>query len=110
MPDARGVHNTFFTLNPAFLASRVADVLRIRTRFRDRGRRADPRRRYDSPDKLVGGSPYEKIFQDQDTVIVLYDIPAGRPIPAYQRLLLERSCRRVVKTHPAGSSPEEGMR
>ena len=33
---------------------------------------------YDSPDKLVGGSPYEKIFQDQDTVIMLYDIPPAR--------------------------------
>jgi hypothetical protein len=30
---------------------------------------------YDSPDKLLGGSPYEKIFQDQDSLIVLYDIP-----------------------------------
>ena len=36
---------------------------------------------YDSPDKFVGGSPYEKIFQDQDTVIVLYDIPAGARFP-----------------------------
>ncbi|MCC6415581.1 MAG: hypothetical protein IT582_06705 [Opitutaceae bacterium] len=32
---------------------------------------------YDSPDKIVGTSPYEKVFQDHDTVIALYDIPAG---------------------------------
>lgn len=32
---------------------------------------------YDSPDKIVGTSPYEKVFQDRDTVIALYDIPAG---------------------------------
>ena len=54
---------------------------------------------YDSPDKFVGGSPYEQIFQDQDTVIVLYDIPAGDPLPAHQRLLLQgprRSARRPV--------------
>jgi hypothetical protein len=36
---------------------------------------------YDSPDKLVGGSPYEQIFQDQDSVIVLYDIPAETRFP-----------------------------
>jgi hypothetical protein len=29
----------------------------------------------------VGGSPYEKIFQDQDTVIVLYDIAPGARFP-----------------------------
>ena len=36
---------------------------------------------YDSPDKLVGGSPYEQIFQDRDSVIVLYDIPPGTRFP-----------------------------
>src|SRR5207248_2827553 len=36
---------------------------------------------YDSPDKFVGGSPYEKIFQDQDSVIVLYDIPPETRFP-----------------------------
>ena len=36
---------------------------------------------YDSPDKFVGGSPYEQIFQDQDSVIVLYDIPAETRFP-----------------------------
>jgi hypothetical protein len=36
---------------------------------------------YDSPDKFVGGSPYEKIFQDQDTVIALYDIPRDTRFP-----------------------------
>ncbi len=32
---------------------------------------------YDSPDKIVGTSPYEKVFQNHDTVIALYNIPAG---------------------------------
>lgn len=32
---------------------------------------------YDFPDKLVGCSPYEKVFQDLDTVVALYDIPPG---------------------------------
>ncbi len=36
---------------------------------------------YDSPDKLLGGSPFERIVQDQDTVIALYDIPVGEKFP-----------------------------
>jgi len=32
---------------------------------------------YDSPDKVIGSSPYEQVVQDLDTVIALYDIPAG---------------------------------
>src|SRR5439155_17147814 len=34
-----------------------------------------------SPDKFVGGSPYEKILQDQDALIVLDDIPPGTRFP-----------------------------
>jgi hypothetical protein len=36
---------------------------------------------YDSPDKLLGGSPYEKVFQDQDSLIALYDIPRESRFP-----------------------------
>jgi hypothetical protein len=32
---------------------------------------------YVSEDKLLGGSPYEQIFQQDDTVVVLTDVPAG---------------------------------
>ncbi|MCF7689484.1 MAG: hypothetical protein K9M98_10590 [Cephaloticoccus sp.] len=36
---------------------------------------------YDTPDKLVGCSPYEKVFQDLDTVVALYDIAPGERFP-----------------------------
>jgi hypothetical protein len=36
---------------------------------------------YDSPDKVMGSSPYEQVFQDLDTVIALYDIPPGTRFP-----------------------------
>jgi len=36
---------------------------------------------YDSPDKVIGSSPYEQVVQDLDTVIALYDIPAGTRFP-----------------------------
>jgi hypothetical protein len=32
---------------------------------------------YNSPYKWTGGSPYERTFQHENTLIVLYDIPAG---------------------------------
>lgn len=32
---------------------------------------------YNNPDKWTGGSPFERTFQDKNTLIVLYDIPPG---------------------------------
>jgi hypothetical protein len=32
---------------------------------------------YNNPDKWTGGSPFERTFQQKNTLIVLYDIPAG---------------------------------
>ena len=80
VPDARGVQNTFLTLNPH------SSLHELQTYFvfgPDFGTEAVVRSKksYDSPDKFVGGSPYEKIFQDQDTVIALYDIPEGSRFP-----------------------------
>jgi hypothetical protein len=73
VPDPRGVENTFFTLNPH------SSVRELQTYFvfKPDGAIEDvvrSKHSYDSPDKFVGGSPYEQIFQDQDTIIVLYDI------------------------------------
>ncbi len=79
-PGGRGVHNTFFALNPhsslrelqTFFVfapdSGIEDVVRSK-------------KMYDSPDKFSGGSPYEKIVQDQDTLIALYNIAEGARFP-----------------------------
>jgi hypothetical protein len=80
VPDPRGVHNTLFTLHP------YSSLRELQTYFTfppDQGvaEVVSSKKSYDSPDKLVGGSPYEQIFQDQDTVIVLYDIPEGTRFP-----------------------------
>jgi hypothetical protein len=42
---------------------------------------AKSKKTYDSPDKLLGGSPYESIVQDHDTVITLYDIAPETRFP-----------------------------
>jgi hypothetical protein len=79
-PDLRGIHNTFFTMHP------YSSIRELQTYFTfgpdgavDEVVKSKPT--YDSPDKILGGSPYEKIFQDQDTVIALYDIPPGIRFP-----------------------------
>ncbi len=80
VPDGRGVQNTFFLLNPhssmrelqtyfVFTPdAAIEDVVRSK-KF------------YDSPDKFTGGSPYEQIFQNQDTVISLYNVPEESRFP-----------------------------
>ncbi len=80
VPDPRGVQNTFFTLHP------YSSLHELQTYFTfppDQGiaEVVSSKKSYDSADKLVGGSPYEQIFQDQDSVIVLYDIPPGTRFP-----------------------------
>jgi hypothetical protein len=80
VPDPRGVHNTLFTLHP------YSGLLELQTYFTFPSDSATEvvyrsKKSYDSPDKLLGGSPYEQIFQDRDTVIVLYDIAPGARFP-----------------------------
>lgn len=41
---------------------------------------------YDSPDKLEGGSPYERIYQHESTLIALYSIPENNRFPHIQTL------------------------
>jgi hypothetical protein len=80
MPDPRGAHNTLFTAHP------YSGMLELQAYFTfapDPGPEIVYRSKksYDSPDKLLGGSPYEQIFQDRDTVVVLYDIAPGTRFP-----------------------------
>jgi hypothetical protein len=80
VPDPRGVQNTLFTVNPH------SSLRELQTYFTFPADYAvaevvSSKKSYDSPDKFVGGSPYEQIFQDHDAVIVLYGIPPGSRFP-----------------------------
>src|SRR5215472_3035060 len=80
VPDPRGVQNTLLTLHP------YSSLQELQTYFVFNSDSAvegviKSKKTYDSPDKFLGGSPYEKIVQDQDTVITLYDIPPGTRFP-----------------------------
>jgi hypothetical protein len=80
VPDGRGVHNTFFTMHP------YSSLRELQTYFTFPPDGAveevvKSKLTFDSPDKILGGSPYEKILQNEDTVIALYDIPSGTRFP-----------------------------
>ena len=80
VPDARGVQNTLFALNPH---SSLHELQTYFTFPPDIGMSGvvSSKKSYDSPDKFNGGSPYEQVFQDQDTLVALYDIAAGARFP-----------------------------
>lgn len=80
VPDPRGVQNTFFTNHP------YSSVQELQTYFvftPDSGTEGvvKSKKTYDSPDKFLGGSPYEKLLQDKDSVIALYDIAPETRFP-----------------------------
>jgi hypothetical protein len=80
VPDARGVQNTFFTTHPYSSVQELQTYFVFNPDGAAEGV-AKSKKTYDSPDKLLGGSPYESIVQDHDTVITLYDIPPETRFP-----------------------------
>ncbi len=80
VPDPRGVHNTIFSLHPY---SSTYELQMYFTAMPDFVTEAVVRskRTYDSEDKLLGGSPFEQIAQDLDTIVALYNIPPGTRFP-----------------------------
>ncbi|HWC98453.1 MAG TPA: hypothetical protein VG456_16955 [Candidatus Sulfopaludibacter sp.] len=78
--DARGVQNTLFSVQPH------SSLYELETYFTfppDTGISGvvSSKKSYDSPDKFVGGSPYEQLFQEEDSLIALYDIAPGARFP-----------------------------
>jgi hypothetical protein len=81
VPDPRGAHNTMFSMHPT---SSAYDLQMYFTELPDGEVQGVTRERkpfYDSPDKFVGSSRFERVFQDLDTVVALYDIPPGTRFP-----------------------------
>lgn len=80
LADPRGKRNTIFSLHPN---SSVHELQTYFTGMPDFLTEAVVRSKksYDSPDKFLGGSPYEEVMQDRDTVIALYNIPEGARFP-----------------------------
>ena len=81
VPDPRGVHNTLFSMHP--YAS--TEVLQMYFTEQPDGLidslSGQGKPSFGVPDKILGASPYERVFQDLDTVVALYDIPPGTSYP-----------------------------
>lgn len=80
VPDPRGVHNTLFALNPHSSIRELQTYFVFGPDFATETV-VRSKKTYDSPDKFLGGSPYEKIYQDQDALIALYNIPKNARFP-----------------------------
>lgn len=81
VPDPRGVHNTMFSVHP-FSSGRAMQM--YFTELPDAmidALASQGKPSYDVPDKILGSSPYERVFQDLDTIIALYDIAPGTRFP-----------------------------
>ena len=77
VPDPRGVHNTIFATQPYYGAhelmmyfTEMPDSMPAAVTFQGKPT-------YISEAKLLGGSPYEQIFQHDDTVVSLCSVPSG---------------------------------
>lgn len=81
VPDPRGVHNTMFSVHP-YASARAMQMYftelpdHMLALLASQGKPS-----YDVPDKILGSSPHERVFQDLDTVIALYDIPSDDRYP-----------------------------
>ena len=80
-PDPRGIHPTLFSVHPYSSSKGMQMYFTVRPDTMVKAVSAEGKPSYDAPDKLVGSSPYEQVFQDLDTVVALYDIPAGTRFP-----------------------------
>lgn len=77
VPDPRGVHNTIFSTQPYFGPRELMMYFTEMPDFMPAAVTFQGKPTYISEAKLLGGSPYEQIFQQDDTVVSLSDVPAG---------------------------------
>ncbi len=81
VPDPRGIHPTMFSVHPYSASKGMQMYFNVRPDTMVKAVAAEGKPSYDEPDKLVGCSPYEQVFQDLDTIVALYDIPQGVRFP-----------------------------
>ncbi len=81
VPDPRGVHNTMFSNHPFSSAQALQAFFAVYPDTFIELLSLGGKPSYDAPDKLLSSSPYERVFQHKDTVVALYDIPAGTRFP-----------------------------
>jgi hypothetical protein len=79
--DPRGVHPTLFSLHPHSSSRAMQTTFNWYPEPMIKQVEHEGKPSYDRPDKILGCSPYEQVLQDRDTIIALYNIPAGERFP-----------------------------
>ena len=79
VPDPRGVHNTIFSVQPFYGAEELMMYFTEMPDYMPGAVTFQGKPTYIAESKLLGGSPYEQIFQQDDALISLSDIPAQAP-------------------------------
>lgn len=75
--DPRGVHNTIFSLNPHYSDLELQMYFTEYANFMAEAVNNQGKPTYTSGETFLGGSPYEQVFQEEDVIIALYNIPEG---------------------------------
>jgi hypothetical protein len=75
--DPRGVHNSIFSLNPHYSDYELQMYFTEYAHFMPEAVNNQGKPTYTSAETFLGGSPYEQVFQDEDVIIALYNIPEG---------------------------------
>ncbi len=75
--DPRGKHPTMFSLHPYASGKVMQMFFSVYPEPLEESLAAAGKPSYSFPEKILGSSPYEKVLQDLDTVIALYDIEPG---------------------------------
>jgi hypothetical protein len=80
-PDQAAGYNLLFTIHPYSSPAELAMYFPEEPELLTEGVIRGKKETYDSGEKWTGGSPYEHVFQHEDVVIALYDIPEGTRFP-----------------------------
>lgn len=79
VPDPRGVHNTLFSVQPFFGPHELMMYFTEMPDYMSFAVTQQAKPTYISESKLLGGSPYEQIYQQDDALITLSEIPEDAP-------------------------------
>lgn len=77
VPDPRGVHNTLFSVHAYYSSDELQTYFTDLPDWMPEAVTQQGKPSYNKEDKFLGGSPYEQIYQNLDTLVALYDIPSG---------------------------------
>jgi len=97
--DPQAGYNTLFTIHPYSSGYELSMYFPEETKLMTKSV-LQSKGTYDSPDKWTGASPFEQVVQEQDALIVLYDIPPDTRFSHVSGFFPKTLARR--ESHPSG--------